>query len=135
MPLLRAAFTSPGAQLLQGTETQATIPALGSAPQLTLMLPHKSARREPSEQQQGQRAQSPSSQHLHYVPAFWGGGGMLRLLSSQGVTDGHTASCHERRGARCQQRDESLRAPPAVGKAAVAEAPGSFKNRGYLVIN
>lgn len=28
-----------------------------------------------------------------------------------------------------------LPSPPAVGEAAVAEAPGSFKNRGYLVIN
>lgn len=60
---------------------------------------------------------------------------MLRLLSSQGVTDGSTMSCHERRGARCHRCDESLPSPPALGKAAVAVAPGSFKKKGYLVIN
>lgn len=60
---------------------------------------------------------------------------MLRLLSSQGVTDGSTMSCHECRGAGYPWCGESVPSPSALGKADVAEAPGSFKNRGYLVIN
>lgn len=35
----------------------------------------------------------------------------------------------------CHQHDESLPSPLAVGKVAVAEAPWSFKKRGYSVIN
>lgn len=35
----------------------------------------------------------------------------------------------------CHRRDESLQSPPAAGQAVATEAPRSFKNRWYLVIN
>lgn len=102
---------------LPGHGDSATTPALCSAPQLTMLLPHSAAA--------GSACSELPTSAL--CTRFLGRRGMLRLLWSQGVADGSRMSCHEHRGTRCHRCDESCHPFQPWGRLLMQKHLGHLK--------